>query len=175
MLNTQAGDTRLTTATKTEQISSDNFWPFFPAGPLIFLKSPIGCISSHNNVNSRVIKHFKGQRLLGFYFSFEISQYRTQKQLSQCNFLVHTLLYIKEAVLRSASFSWSVAFHAIRTREEHLRKSTKEANFITKGAIESVRINEVSVLSASWHESKKYLFIYQNSNRSRTGQLASSN
>ena len=72
---------------------------------LVFLKSPIGCISSHNNVNSRVIKHFKGQRLLGFYFSFEISQSRTQKQLRQCNFLVHTLLYIKEAVLRSASFS----------------------------------------------------------------------
>ena len=112
-----------------------------------------------------MIKHFKGQRLLGFYFSFEISQSRAQKQLRQCNFLVHTLLYVKEAVLRSATFSWSVAFHAIRTREEHLRKSTKEANFITKGAIESVRINEVSVLSASWHESKKYLFTVSNLSR----------
>lgn len=62
-------------------------------------------------------------------------------------------------MLRSATFLWSVAFHAIGTREEHLRKSTKEANFITKGAIESVLINEVSVLSASWHESKNtYLF-----------------
>ena len=134
---------------------------FSAAGPVIFLKSPIGCISSHNDVNSRVIKHFKGPRLIGLYFSCAISQSLARRnncvrEISQCTH------YFMSEKLCSATFSWSVACHTIGTREEHLRTSTREANFNTKGAIESVRVNKVSVLSGSWYER-------------RTGQLASSN
>ena len=70
----------------------------------MFLKNPIGCLSSLDDVKSRAIKHFKGRNLLGFYF-LEISQSLARAEKNYVSEISLRAHYFMSEKLCSAAFS----------------------------------------------------------------------